>query len=667
MHPPRPSPAPLERLLQEAAETVRPKAAQKQSMKNALMRRIDAPSILQEARDAVQPAHGLLGVVWQRVRNRIEPNAHSLWNPARSAATPDDFAARRLWSGIVERLLPVSRKPVMQRWFKLTVAFALVLVTVRLSPLLFIAVPSSADSDVLLRPSEGQVSVLIGGLWQPVTEEITLHGAALIRTDDEGYATLIIHDDGVLRLGTGTTISLNDITDRPSRTDEPLPTPTIALESGTLWVQALIPEAIGPGWTVGTPEGRVLVNQGSLSLAVKDGLVDLQVWNRLARVLHPGGTPTSLIAGEHTELHAGRRTIVQKIPTVQDNAWVNDNLQRDAVHRKEIAFFQQQRRAQSAGILPTSSLYPVKRAAETVDVLLTFGKEARVRKILDQANTRLNEAAALITQHGGSGAEIAQKPLEEYKETLLAVAAGSGQDLAVQQLVQEQVADEVADVTAASPEDVGYVLKRTVLEASASLEGGLNPADVQGSVLADTLTTLASRVREGDVENAKKEFAALESILAEANDPSSDLSPQLREETKAALTAFTEALLAQEAPQDQTGSLVVTEPERPRTRQVAKPLSRPLTDDEVAAFVQRIIRRIFLYKQPRSRYNQLLQEFRDIQDHPDQGRILRKLHLELPQDGLGRYVRTEIQQVREKVGCPTGCASSSASSEDFLQ
>ena len=71
---------------------------------------------------------------------------------------------------------------------------------VRLSPLLFIAPHSIAQSPFMLLPTRGSVSILIGGVWQPVTEEMSFTKSALIRTE-EGEATLVLHDDGVIRLG----------------------------------------------------------------------------------------------------------------------------------------------------------------------------------------------------------------------------------------------------------------------------------------------------------------------------------------------------------------------------------------------------------------------------------------------------------------------------------
>ena len=75
----------------------------------------------------------------------------------------------------------------------------------------------------------------------------------------------------------------------------------------------------------------------------------------------------------------------------------------------------------------------------------------------------------------------------------------------------------------------------------------------------------------------------------------------------------------------------------------------PLTDEQIDAMIAQMKARIFLYTQPRSRYDQLLVEFHSIENNPDRGRILHRLYLALPPNGLAEYVRTEIQKVREEV------------------
>jgi hypothetical protein len=632
---------PLGDQLHELASSLTPSDATREDVKRKMFRRIRSADSIAGARSALQPDPGMKERVWRSVSARItSPIPASLWDKVRDAASPQP-SLRPSLATLRTRLTPAVRDGLGIRLLRLFAVTAALLLTARAAFLTVLPPHTVADSPVLLLPSQGEVSVLMGGLWERVPGEITLKKSVVIQTGSDGSATVIVHDNGVLRLGPGTTVAIQDVSDRP---DPSLNLPTFAFEGGTLWVQSLIPEAATPGWSITTPYGRVSLNEGSISLQGGDQGVTVEVWDRLARAFD-GRREITLVAGEKTFLTSSAAVVRKTDPSEEENAWVAENLKRDAVHRHEIALLQQERRVQNAGILPTSTLYPVKRVAEAVDVLLTFGDDAKTQKLLDQANTRLNEAAALLAS--GSGADAAQ-PLAEYKQLLLAVATGTGRDVDVRSLVQEQVASEVADVSAALPGDRGYLIKQTVLETSAALpQSSLKPEDVQGSVLVDTLVALTQRAQNGDASGAVLAFKSLVPTLS-LTDATSPLPADVRKEAKAALSQFVQTLR-----QDQsTGTGVIIGSDLLQYLPglaPAKAAMRSLTDAEIDTLVQQMYNRIFLFKQPRSRYDQLLSEFHSLEGNPDRGRILRRLYHALPANGLAQYVRTEIQQVREEV------------------
>jgi hypothetical protein len=364
-------------------------------------------------------------------------------------------------------------------------------------------------------------------------------------------------------------------------------------------------------------------------------------------------TEVSLASGERVTLSSQGRSVVRKATASEGmDSWVSENLKRDAVHQHEIALLQQQRRAHGAGILPNSTLYPVKRVAEAVDMLLTFGAQARAEKLLDQANTRLNEAAALLAT--GSGTQAAQGPLQEYRQTVLSIstgsgATGSGQESAIRTLVAERVASEAADVSAALPGDQSYLLKQTVLETSAALpQSTIKPEDVKVAILVDHLIMLTQRAESGDASGAVAGLQMLAPSLS-LTDGTTAISSESRKEAKAMLSLF--ALTLKEKTQSTGSGIVLSDALGKYLPGFGPTVSAmlPLTDTEVDALVQRMYRRIFLYSEPRSREDQLIAEFHTIDNSPDRGRILRRLYHVLPPNGLAIRVRAEIQKVREDV------------------
>ncbi len=637
---------PLERLLLEAREGVKVSHDIQKELKQRIINRIHAPKAIWDALEEATPADAVRERLKVNVLGRIVPEGVGVWDRLRASLTPPSHMQSWLRGKLLDRLEPQPAYAFMPRLLRWSVAAALVLMAVRASPLLFVAAPSRADSSVFLVPTQGDVSVLLGGLWQPVTEELTLHGSVQIRTGKDGYASLLVHDDGVVRLGPGTTFAVHDIADRPVPLSD---NATFSLQQGTLWAQGLIPGAVGQGWRLAFGAGNLLLNEGSVSVTRTEKRVDIQVWDRLAHVQDIGRAEDAvLMAGEGVRVIGSQLSGVRKLTDNDESEqWVVQNLQRDAVHRREIALLQQQRRAEVAGILPTSPIYPVKRVAEAVDMLFTFGEEARTQKRLDLASTRLNEAAALLTTGTGAGAEAAaQRSLDEYRQTLLAVASGSGQD--VQSLVQQQVMSEVADVSAALPDDESYALKKMVLETSAEIPGSVvKPEDVQKTMVVDTLASLTQRAQEGDILGAVDGFKEILPSLQNAQRPTSDRT--VRKETEVALALFADAVREQGG-KSETGATIALELSPYLPQEVAPaPVVKTLTDEEVQAIVRQMYDRIYSYKMARSRYNQLLVEFHNIEGNPDRGRILRELYHFLPENGLAQYVRTEFQRVRENV------------------
>jgi hypothetical protein len=294
----------------------------------------------------------------------------------------------------------------------------------------------------------------------------------------------------------------------------------------------------------------------------------------------------------------------------------------------------------------------VKRVAETVDVLLTIDPQQRVQKVLQQASTRLNEAAALLAA-GDSGAAV---PLDEYKQTILAVATGSGGNSATQELLRQQVAENAAQTAASLPDDSLYLVKKTVLEASAELsDDHMDQRDVDGTFLVDTLDVLHEAILGGDASRVRQITDQLQPYLGMLQDPSSDLKPEVRKEAQSLLSDAAQLLTTREdtgsgAALTQLADAIAQYLPQPEAHTVNPAPAVPLTEAELDAAVRRSMHTIFdLYKLPQSRLNALRQELKHFEGSPDEGRYLRKLYAQMPQESdLIQLVRHSIQVLREK-------------------
>ncbi|OGJ81568.1 hypothetical protein A3J91_03455 [Candidatus Peribacteria bacterium RIFOXYC2_FULL_58_10] len=331
-----------------------------------------------------------------------------------------------------------------------------------------------------------------------------------------------------------------------------------------------------------------------------------------------------------------------------ESRWVMQNLERDAVHRRSIAQMQQERRAARAGILPTSSLYPVKRLAEAMDELLTLGEEARTQKRLDHADTRLDEAAALIQE---GKVEEGKVPLADYHKSLVALASGSG-DTIVQSLIQQSIARASSDMAAVLPDDSAYLIKEAVLEAGSSMpQVAITTADVQGMLLLDTISALLRKVDEGGIAEVGQTWADFQKYLAVLDDPQSDLTPEVRKEAKVLLSEFAFAVTQIAGQSSEIDPAFVKEVAAYLPPEMDAAVS-VLSEEQVMSIVQAIRARIFTFDMARSRINQLNSEFKALEGHPDQGRILRRLYFELPEgpEHFPELVRKEVIRLQWSKG-----------------
>jgi len=617
-----------------------PEQGQQDRIKLRIQQRIAHSNVFERAKEEATPSEDQQAFVWSRVLKSIDsPEISSVFGRIRAllgAQAPEQQLVRER---ILARL--TAHEQVSYRWTKWTAAFALVLVALRISPVLFLAPRTIAESVVMVVPTKGSPEVSLHGLWQPMIDEITLNEPVQLRTAAQSETTILLHDDGTIRLDADTTVTMHDLSDRP---EPALGGATLTLTQGRIWVQGLIPRHLR-AIVISTPYGDVAVHDGSVSIAV-DGELTVRTWSRHVTVTQ-GETQTVLVAGEKARFG---KDSVGDINQISDeeylDGWVTQNLRRDAVHQREIAQMQQERRAAQAGILPNSPLYSVKRVAERVDVLFTMDPEQKVQKQLEQASTRLNEAAALISE-GSDGADV---PLQEYKDTLHTVAGGSGSDSVTRFLLRQEVAENTAELSAAKPSDDMYLLKKTVLEASAELAVDVvDESDVEGMLLVDTLDALHEAIESGDTQGAQETYDAIEPQLAQLGEVSG-LKPDVQKEVLQLLSDAAEKL--QEAEVSGTGISVTaleTDLKPFLPAQKLEPVYVPLTDGQIDTLIERISQRIMTFDSARPQRNQLQHEMRKLAGHPDEGRILRRLYDEFAGDNnLVLYIRRSIQNLREK-------------------
>ncbi|MBI3618854.1 FecR domain-containing protein [Candidatus Peregrinibacteria bacterium] len=615
---------------------IEPPLDAKLRIQKRILQSINDPAVLTEARRILEPRMDMKGRVWETIASRLRDLSSPMVRPAgifwehlRGTITPDEGMRTSIWTRLASRLHPAQKvifSPL--RWVAVCALFVLL---ARVTAFLVLPPTTIAESPILLlAKGDAFLSVGDGKLLQQVTvQEVEIRHAAVIQTGKHSSATLLLRDHAVVRLDANTTMALDDVAD--ARRPAALPSHTLTLKSGRIWVQSFLPSGV-PGVTIATAQGNVIVHEGSVSMASAsdghgNGIITVLVADRRATIMH-GTKNIPLVAGERTAL-AGAPLLVKKMMDKEyADAWVRSNLSLDAVHQQEIAALQQRRRVASAGILPNSLFYPVKRAMEKVDLALTLSPQARVEKQLLHADTRLSEAAALLNE----GNTDASGPLHDYRAAILAVADGTGSNVGFHSLVQTQLAQTAADVAALQTGNAAYPLKVAVLETTAAVPGSsLKPEDVQGMLVVDALAAIKHTVEAGNLAKAKADFENLQSQGA-----LTDLEQLLPDDAR------------KEADSTFTNLAITLGDEKKTAILTALPaISTSLSDADVL----NVLRRIRAYKEARGQYNQFVLEIRALKlSHPDdEGRVLHLLLRFPPSEDVRHFAELEVRRLHQEL------------------
>lgn len=524
---------------------------------------------------------------------------------------------------------------------KWTSAVAVFLLLVRFAlPLAFLAPQLEAESAVQMVP-EGPVTLLIGGLAFSVNTPHILHGPTLITT--HGAPATLLLNDLVIRMNPGTTARLNVSSESPQPAT--LGSTISLIGKGSLWVLGIVPPII-PGIGVETAYGTVEVGRGSVAIEQTESHVTVSSYDR-GVVFDSHGKTIGLSSGESVVADATRIHPIRTLPlSAFQKPWAKEQLAKDANYRREIASLQEERRQQLAGILPTSSFYPIKRLAEEVDVFFTLNSDVKAQKRITFADTRFSEAVTLLKE-GDTDAAIL--PLTEYRQTLLELAT-STEDNIVKFLVNQQIADSVASVDFTSPDAGIATLKEAVLAVVKDVPNTatLEPQDLQAYTLVDALEAQYHTLTAGgDPKEFAYRYAKLDPYITTTLKTTS-VSPLLQKELLARLVSVS-SLLKKYTATNPNDSVVALQqsiesylPSEPEQRVIQA------TQAELDARVAAMVARVLTFRMPVSRANQLNLELAGLQNDPDRGTLLRRFAHALPQ-GLAPTVDAEIVQLSSEL------------------
>jgi hypothetical protein len=543
---------------------------------------------------------------------------------------------------------------------RLVAVTAVLALAARLSPLLFLATPLQAVAQHVLIPTAGIVSVTRGAEWGIVEGRLPLTEPLTIRTGPESAATVILGDTVVLRLGENTEVNVRTAAYLPPQETREAITRLIY---GQLWVTSLLPETLDLAISLILPQGTLSLKQGSVNVLGDPQQSIVQVFHRFAEVTPTGGAPTHLIEGDQLTLQ-GDGGVQHHLITGQTRAdeWVQMNRARDAAHRTEVSERQQELARAAAGILPNSAFYTFKRAAEQVDLFWTFGRAAREEKRMQFAQTRLNEAVALLSE---GNREAASSPLMEYREAIRELATLTEEE--ARELLTSSLITSSTTVASALPHSPLYEVKKTLAATASELPSGdLSSEEVDAYLLSDALLGIEELVAQGNIEESSAAFSGVEGAVASVLSRQELSEAKVEKDSLKALKTILRsiALSLKDAEQAVKPELAATLNELqlkvagklpPEATVAGKRLGSAVASAQPCMSIREVMRRtnqflaaVYTYGTARGQRNEVLRQIALLPDCPQSGRILSKVMNKVPV-----FTRSFVWEALQKIGAGT--------------
>lgn len=612
----------LETLLQATAQSLSPTRDQHRIVRERVMHPQKAEHWLLAVRRFLRIDSHKQSTVFSRVAESFR--TQEIFDSLHDSLTPSAHVKAAIYSRLEQRITQKASNWLQINSYRWVAATMVATLIVGLSPKFMLAPQILADSDVRIEKTAGEVFYITNGAFAPLQTPVKLDAATTIRTEN-GEATISFKDDAVVRLAPFTEVRIHNLQSVDDRTLEP--EPTFSLVRGQVWAQGLMPSSVR-GMAFSVPAGIITVHEGSFSAEITPSVTLVSVWDRSVSILS-GGKIERINSSSRIALYEDDMQIQDIDSEEYAMDWVKKNLSKDAVHRAYIAALQQERLRSIAGTLPTSTFYPVKRLAERVDVLLTFSDETRLKKQINQAETRLSEAVALLSDEQTK--EQGEDTLREYTETVDSILAEDTDGLS-ELLVSQSLQDIQANTAALKPTDSIYAVKEVVLVKDSQLHG--NSTSVEAVVLADTLDTVTEALDTGDTALLLQNWEVVQTVL-EAPQVSNEQTDVYNQALRIAQVATDSPEIVSSLSDDQIQLLTTALPtEVATTLPVVSPAVQPdvahMSIEQVQAYAERVFDRVYTSDITRNRISALRAQLRAIENSPDEGSILRALNRLIP-------------------------------------
>lgn len=370
------------------------------------------------------PERGLHSAVLQTLRTSQQP--------VRVSRLKRVQAKERLLDLLPERAPAPAFRLMPSKWWSLGTLG--MLMGTLFVPLMDLAPVASASSQNRLEVVEGEV--FVNGVL--VEGQTILQRGDSIMTSDGSMAHLIFLDDSRMTLGPSSQVNIVDSwMDPENRANTRV---VVEQSMGRAWTQVLNLVSKDASFVLQFPQGQLTATQrSSFDVEVSEDESRVEVARSLVDISVdlPEESYTGIL-GQDAVLTVSDAIVSSTVlDSEKEDVWWTFNLAYGKSYARTLDENYQQENVSLALILPGNPLYGLKTFREDLQVSLAFTSEAKQDLLIQQAESRLNEAQILLAR---GETDKATAVLEDYQDTVIAASltGGSGNEELLAQFDETQ-------------------------------------------------------------------------------------------------------------------------------------------------------------------------------------------------------------------------------------
>lgn len=487
----------------------------------------------------------------------------------------------------------------------------------------------------------------LGEDWQDASQMQAMRIGDKIKTDYDDVIEILFFDNSVTRLDYNTEITITGFYKQENSEEVAL-----ELSQGRVWNKVIKTFADVSDFSIKTHNSLISAQNATFDVAVETNQpIKIMVVDHLIDVKILGSEAENVVAktkvteGYAVEVQVSdQKTVAQtaQIKPVEEeqteDIWFTENIEKDKAHLKNLQEKHETNIIASAGILPTSPLYSMKKTLQGAKGMIQNADNEQKSRF-EQMQQAFQEAAVLKTKSEDEKSKIA---LGEFKNLFLEASREENLKTELITLLAKLEDDYIAVVPNSDLYEFKEVLQNLQIQITDQPEmlsnklktGKLFEAQdlIENGSLELATALLASLNNENEValENTQTGAQIIDKKLlvlqkTEELQILQSLKDQIREQDVAELAGVLDAIH-----QNTMQEIALLNPEPKKTLAIAKKIITVDKEEEEKSTFEEFMSKLNIYKSERGKLNQLQVLLNKMPNHKKNIPVLVEIRKQLP-------------------------------------